>query len=302
MFQTKTSAAGLSVLSNTLLILLKVVAGLLSGSVSVIAEAIHSGIDLVAAGIAFFSLRIAGRPADREHPFGHGKVENVSGTIEAGLIFVAAAFIIYEAISRITAGAVIEYLSIGIAVMAVSVVVNIFVSRHLLRIARETDSIALEADGRHLSTDVYTSLGVLAGLIVVRLTGLNLLDPIIALGVALFILKMAYDVLRRAFSPLIDVRLPEEEEMLISYCIMEHYGEILGFHELRTRKAGSERHIQLHLVVARNASLEEAHRLCDHLEEDIKTKLLNACVTIHVEPCEMECEECRPPCPLANKR
>lgn len=302
MFKTRTGAAGLSVLSNTLLILLKVVAGILSGSISIIAEAIHSGLDLVAAGIAFFSLRIAGRPADREHPFGHGKVENISGTIEAGLIFVAAAFILYEAIKRIIEGAVIEYVSVGIGVMAVSVVVNILVSRHLLRIARETDSIALEADARHLSTDVYTSLGVLGGLIVVRITGLNILDPIIALGVALFILKTAYDVMKRAFPPLIDVRLPEDEETLIASCISEHYGELVGFHELRTRKAGSERFIDLHLVMAKNASVEEAHRLCDHLEEDIKSKLLNATVTIHVEPCEMACEECTTPCPLAKKR
>lgn len=302
MFKTKTSAAGLSVLSNTLLILLKLVAGILSGSVSVLAEAIHSGIDLVAAGIAFFSLRIAGRPADAEHPFGHGKVENISGTIEAALIFVAAAFIIYEAINRIIAAAVIEYVTIGIAVMAVSVVVNIFVSRHLLRIARETDSIALEADARHLTTDVYTSLGVLVGLIIVSTTGLNILDPIIALGVALFIIRTAYKVIRRAFPPLIDVKLPGDEEALIASSIQEHFGELAGFHELRTRKAGSERYIDLHLVMAKDVSIEKAHKLCDHLEEDIKSKLTNASVTIHVEPCEMECEECPAPCPQGEKR
>jgi len=303
MFSTRTGAAGLSVFSNTLLILLKVAAGILSGSISIIAEAIHSGIDLVAALIAFFSLRIAGRPADREHPFGHGKVENISGTIEAVLIFVAAAFIVYEATKRILVGAAVEYLSIGIGVMAVSVVVNIFVSRHLLRVAREADSIALEADARHLTTDVYTSLGVLGGLVVVRITGLNILDPIVALGVALFILKTAYDVTRRAFPPLIDVRLPEDEEALIASCIIEHYGELLGFHELRTRKAGRERQIDLHLVVAKKASVEKAHSLCDHLESDIKRKLPYATVTIHIEPCEMKCEECPSSyCPLAEKR
>lgn len=289
-------------MSNTMLILLKVVAGILSGSISIIAEAIHSSIDLVAAVIAFVSLRIAGRPADWGHPFGHGKVENVSGTIEAGLIFVAAAFIIYHAIAKIIEGVVIEYVTVGIAVMAVSVVVNILVSRHLLRIARETDSIALEADARHLTTDVYTSLGVLVGLILVRITGLNILDPIIALGVALFILRAAYDVTRRAFPSLIDVRLPEDEETVIASCISEHFGELVGFHEMRTRKAGSERYIDLHLVMARDASVEEAHKLCDHLEEDIKSRLANTSVTIHVEPCEMECEECPTPCPQAEKR
>ncbi len=301
MFKTKTSAAGLSIISNSLLILLKLVAGLLSGSISIIAEAIHSSIDLVAAVIAFISLRIAGRPADVEHPFGHGKVENISGTVEAVLIFVAAAFIIYEAIQKIITRAAIEYLGIGIAVMAVSVVVNIFVSRYLLRIARKTDSIALEADARHLTADVYTSLGVLIGLFIVWVTGLNILDPIVALGVALFILRTAYNVTRRAFPPLIDVKLPEAEEALIASSIREHFGELLGFHELRTRKAGSERYIDLHLVMAKDASLEETHKLCDHLEEDIKSKLANASVTIHVEPCEMECKECPAPCPQAKK-
>ena len=302
MFQTKTSAAGLSIVTVAFLILFKVAVGIISGSVSIIAQAIDSLFDLCATLIAFFSLRIAGRPADREHPFGHGKVESISGVVQGGLIFAVAAFIIYQAITRIVVGAAIEYVTAGIVVMAVCILVNILLSRHLLQVARATDSIALEANARNIATDVYTALGVLVGLVAVRITGLNIIDPIIALGVALFILKTAYDVMRKAFPTLIDVRLPEEEEMLISSCIMEHYGEILGFHELRTRKAGSERHIQLHLVVARNVSLEEAHRLCDHLEEDIKTKLLNACVTIHVEPCEMECEECRTPCPLANKR
>jgi cation diffusion facilitator family transporter len=301
MFRTKTGAAGLSVLSNTLLILLKLVAGILSGSVSIIAEAIHSGIDLLAALIAFVCLRIAGRPADREHPFGHGKVENVSGTIEAVLIFVAAIFIIYEAINRIITGAGVEYLGIGIAVMAISVVVNIVVSRHLLRIARDSDSIALEADARHLTTDVYTSLGVLAGLVVVQVTGLNILDPIIAIGVSIFILRTAYNLTRRAFPPLIDVRLPEDEEALIESTLGEHMGELVGFHELRTRKAGSERYIELHMMMARDASIERAHSLCDHLEEDIRSRLPHTHVTIHVEPCDMECDTCPDSCPQDQK-
>lgn len=297
MFRTKTGAAGLSVLSNTLLILLKLVAGILTGSVSIIAEAIHSGIDLLAALIAFVSLRIAGRPADREHPFGHGKVENVSGTIEAVLIFIAAIFIIYQAINRIIAGAIVEYLSIGIAVMAISVVVNIIVSRHLLRIARDSDSIALEADARHLTADVYTSLGVLAGLVVVQVTGLNILDPIIAICVSIFILRAAYNLTRRAFPPLIDTRLPEDEEALIESIMSEHMGELVGFHELRTRKAGSERYIELHMMMARDASVERAHSLCDHLEEDIKSRLPNIHVTIHIEPCDMDCDTCPDNCP-----
>jgi len=301
MFRTKTSAAGLSIVTVAFLILLKVAVGIISGSVSIIAQAVDSLFDLFATSIAFFSLRFAAKPADREHPFGHGKVESISGVVQGGLIFAAAAFIIYQAITRILVGAAIEYVTAGIAVMSVCIVVNILLSRHLLRVARETDSIALEANARNLASDVYTALGVLAGLVAVRITGLNILDPIIALGVSLYILKMAYDVMKRAFPHLIDVRLPEEEEMLIVSCISEHYGEMVGFHELRTRKAGSQRFIELHLVVARNASVEEAHKLCDHLEEDIKSKLPNATVTIHCEPCDMECEDCPVPCPWAKK-
>ncbi|MEA1958509.1 MAG: cation diffusion facilitator family transporter [Chloroflexota bacterium] len=300
MFRTKTSAAGLSVLSNTLLIVLKLVAGILSGSVSIIAEAIHSANDLIAAIIAFFSVRIASRPADKDHPYGHGKVENISGTVEAILIFFAAGFIIYEAIDKMINGAEVKQLWLAIGVMAVSAIVNIFVSRHLLRVAYREDSIALEADGRHLTVDVYTSVGVMLGLLLVQLTGFHILDPVIAIAVALLILKMAYDLLRKAFPPLIDATLPEGEEQLIKSAIAEymgHLGDAANFHELRTRKSGCERYIELHLVMSGSESIGRAHELCDHLEEDIKSKLPNAHVTIHVEPCDDECDECPGTCP-----
>jgi cation diffusion facilitator family transporter len=299
-FGTRTSAAGLSVLSNTLLIVLKLVAGILSGSVSIIAEAIHSANDLIAAIIAFFSIRMANRPADKDHPYGHGKIENISGTVEALLIFLAAGFIIYEAVDKITKKAEVEQLWLGIVIMATSAIVNVFVSRHLLRVAKRDDSIALEADGRHLTVDVYTSVGVALGLLLVQLTDFYILDPIIAIGVALLILKMAYDLTKRAFPPLIDSKLPEDEEKLVALSVEEHVGplgEAVGFHELRTRKAGSERYVELHLVMASDGSIEQAHSLCDHLEEDIKSKLPNAHVTIHVEPCDHECDECLGTCP-----
>ena len=297
MFHTKTGAAGLSVGTVSLLILLKLAVGIISGSVSIIAQAIDSLFDLFASLVTFFSLRFAAKPADREHPFGHGKAESISGVVQAGLIFAAAAFILYQAITRIVVGAAIEYVTAGIVVMAVCIVVNIIVSRHLLRVARETDSAALEANARNLATDVYTALGVLAGLVVVRISGLYIIDPIIAIGVALLILKTAYGVMRKSFPHLIDVRLPEDEEALIVSTMREHMGELVGFHSLRTRKAGSERYIELHMIMARDASVERAHKLCDHLEEDIKSKLPNASVTIHVEPCDRECDTCPDNCP-----
>ncbi|MEE8471858.1 MAG: cation diffusion facilitator family transporter [Dehalococcoidia bacterium] len=284
MFSTKTGAASLSILSNSCLIALKLVVGVLTGSVSVIAEAVHSLLDLVAAIIAFFGIRMADQPPDEQHPFGHGKVENLSAVAEAGLILVAAGFVIYEAVNRLRTGARVELVEVGMAVMLVSVVVNIVVSRRLYRVARATDSVALEADARHLTVDIYTSAGVFLGLLAVRLTGLFILDPIIALGVAVIILKAAYDVTRKSFGGLLDEKLPPAEEGLVKASIMEHFGELLGFHELRTRKSGSMRYIDLHLVMVTGASLEEAHRLCDHLEADIMSKLPNASVTIHCEP------------------
>jgi cation diffusion facilitator family transporter len=301
MFRTKTGAAGLTIGTVVLLILLKVSVGIISGSVSIIAQAIDSLLDLFAALVTFFSLRFAGKPADKEHPFGHGKAESISGVVQAGLIFAAAAFIIYQSVTRIVVGAAIEYVTTGIVVMAVCIVVNILVSRHLHRVARQTDSAALEANARNLATDVYSALGVLVGLVVVQVTGLNILDPIIAIGVTLLILKTAYVVMRKSFSHLIDVKLPEDEEALIVSTMSEHMGELVDFHGLRTRKAGSERYIELHMIMARDASIERAHSLCDHLEEDIKSRLPHTHVTIHVEPCDMECDTCPDSCPQDQK-
>ena len=295
---TKEHAAKLSIISVSLLILLKVVASILTGSISIRADAVHSALDLIAAVTTFIGVRISGRPADEQHPFGHGKAENISSTVVAGLIFAAGGIIIYTAVKRLIAGAPLELIEIGIYVTAAAIVINILISRYLLRVSRDTDSPALEADARHLFSDVLSSCAVLVGLIVVRLTGLNILDPIIAFLVALFILKVGYDTLRKSFGGLVDVRLPKAEEAEIKSCIIEHYSEVVSFHRLRTRKAGSQRYIDLHLVMPKNASVDEAHRMCDHLEQDIENRLQYTSVTIHVEPCSIECEQCQVSCSL----
>ena len=292
MFSSRNGAVKLSLVVVIGLILLKVAAGAITGSLSILAQAADSFLDLFAIAVTFLAIRIATRPADGEHPFGHGKVESIAATVQAILIFSAGGLIIYSAVRRIITGTVIELTEVGIGVMLVSIIASICLSRHLLRVARAEDSAALEANARNINADVYSATAVLAGLIVVRFTGLRIIDPIIALLVALFILKVAYDVLRGSFSELIDVRLPETEENAIKKAISEHIGELVDFHELRTRKAGSQRYIDLHLVMPKDISLEEAHRMCDHLEQDIENKLRHASVTIHVEPCSEECEEC----------
>ncbi len=298
MFSTRSGAARLSLVVVIGLIVLKVVVAVLTGSISILAQAADSFLDLFAIVVTFFAINIATKPADEEHPFGHGKVENIAAIVQAMLIFTAGGLIIYSAVRRIITGATIELTEAGIGVMLVSIIASVFLSRHLLKVSRTVDSVALQATAHNIAADVYSAAAVLAGLIAIRFTGLNILDPIIALLVALFILKVAYDVLRRSFGGLIDVKLPETEESTIKSCIMEHGGELVGFHELRTRKAGSWRFIDLHLVVPKYASVKQAHSLCDHLELDIETRLSYTSVTIHSEPCTIECDECSVPCSL----
>lgn len=301
MFQSKTSVAALSIGSNVTLTLLKLSVGLAIGSVSVIAEAIHSSVDLLAAIIAFLAVRASGRKPDNKYPYGRGKVENISGTLEGMLIFVAAGLIIYEAVGRLMHGGVVPQVDLGLLAMAVSVVVNLVVSRQLLKVARRTDSVALEADAYHLTTDVLTSAGVFAGLIAVRLTGLPVLDPLVAIGVAGLIIKTAWGITHRSYSDLLDRGLPDDERQKVEGVLRRHEDLMAGFHQIRTRKSGSQRHLDLHLVVNADASVAEAHALCDHLEQDV-ADVLGACsVTIHVEPCRQECTDCRASCSARTK-
>ena len=301
MFSTRTGVVKLSLVVVIGLIGLKVVVAVLTGSISILAQAVDSFLDLFAIVISLFAVSIATKPADGEHPFGHGKVENIAAVVQAMLIFTAGVLIIYSAVRRIILGTTVELTEAGIGVMLVSIIASIFLSRHLLKVSRAVDSIALEANARNIAADVYSAAGVLVGLVAIRFTGLNILDPIIALVVALFILKAAYDVMRKSFGGLVDIRLPEAEEAEIKSCIMEHYSELVSFHELRTRKAGSWCYIDLHLVMPKNASVEEAHQMCDHLEQDIENRLQHTNVTIHVEPCSIECYQCYVSCNLRKR-
>ena len=278
----KVKTAGLSIVSNTLLIIMKVVVGIISGSVSIISEAIHSAMDLVAALIAFMAVRISDVPPDTKHPYGHGKAENISGVIEALLIFGAAALIIIEAVRKLLGEEIIlEKLWIGVAVMAVSAIVNWFVSRKLYKTAKETDSVALEADALHLKTDVYTSAGVAAGLLLILLTDIKWLDPAIALVVAFLIIRESWELLRRAFWPLMDSSWSREEVGKLENRLTEMG---VTYHDLRTRKAGNYRFIDIHVEVPENESVGSAHRYCDKIEEKLKTEFNHLNVTIHVEP------------------
>jgi cation diffusion facilitator family transporter len=294
----KSRAAALSIASNSILIVLKLIVGIMMQSVSVISEAVHSGLDLVAAVIAWFSIREAGKPADDEHRFGHGKIENVAGTIEAVLIFGAAFYIIWEAVDKLRTGSVeIESLGWGAAVMAVSAVANYLVSRHLLNVAVRTDSVALEADALHLRTDVYTSVGVLGGLVAIKITGIALLDPIIAIVVALMIIKAAWDLTKTAFFHILDVKLPDDEEAMIHEVMVRYKERLIEYHKLRTRKSGHVRHIDMHLVVPKQMTVEAGHALAHQITADIEKRLSHSQILVHIEPCTGVCESCEVECP-----
>jgi cation diffusion facilitator family transporter len=278
----KVKVARLSILSNTFLIILKVIVGIMSGSVSIISEAIHSSMDLMAAIIAFFSVRVSDNPPDSRHPYGHGKIENISGVIEAILIFIAAIWIIIEAVKKLTEGNYeMEALGVGSLVMIISAVVNTIVSRKLYKVAKETHSVALEADALHLKTDVYTSLGVAAGLGLILLTNIRWLDPVVAIMVALLIIKESYSLLRKAFSPLLDVAWSEKEVEGLRKALTEMN---VNYHQLRTRISGNYRFIDLHIELPKDQSVENAHNYCDMIEDSLKGKFENLNVTIHVEP------------------
>jgi cation diffusion facilitator family transporter len=211
-------------------------------------------------------------------------VENIAGTVEAILIFMAAAFIISESIEKLRYGGEILEPGWGIVVMGGSAGLNFLVSSYLLKVGKEQESVALEADGIHLRTDVYTSLGVMAGLGLIQLSGHWILDPIIAILVALLIIKAAFNLLQKAFLPLLDTAADEDTIDTVTEVLEDLKGQFIEYHDLRSRKAGRDLHIDMHLVVQPEMSIEEAHDLCDTIELRIQQKLNYSHVLIHVEP------------------
>jgi cation diffusion facilitator family transporter len=293
----KVCVASLSVFSNATLMVMKIIVGALIGSVSILSEAIHSGVDLIAAIIALFSVKTSSIPPDKRHPFGHGKIENISGTIEALLIFVAAGWIIFEAIKKLRHPEPLETLGWGVGVMLISAVANYFVSQKLFKIGKETDSIALAADAWHLRTDVYTSAGVMISLALIWMgqriyPGLDLgwLDPATAIAVALLIIKAAYGLTTQSAKDLLDATLPPEEESWIRQRILHHQPVIHGFHQLRTRKSGHFRFVEFHLKVDPDMSVQISHAITEDLSLSIEEQFPGTSVMIHIEPCDGDCE------------
>ncbi len=286
MVKEKKIAAAISIISNLSLILLKLIAGFASGSIGIISEAIHSGSDLFASVITFISVSESSKPADNEHHFGHGKYEDLASFIEGSLIILVAFYIIYEAVKKIICLNCQQIdVNIGLFVMFISVIANFFVSMYLFKIAQRTGSSALHADGEHLRTDIYSSLGVFGGLLLVKITGYSIFDPIMAMIVAGMIFMIGYKICYNAQKSLLDTALSEIENEQIRSIIESYLGDgIIALKTLRTRKAGLKNNIEIVLIVDKTMSIQVSHELCDKIEFEITKYLKNTEILIHLEP------------------
>ncbi|MFQ5707885.1 MAG: cation diffusion facilitator family transporter [bacterium] len=276
----------LSIAASLVTLALKLTAYYLTDSVGLLSDAAESVVNLTAAIVAATLLAYAARPADMSHTYGHDKAEYFSSGVEGTLIIIAAGGIFYSATRRLLHPIPLPNLTTGLIVALSASAVNFVVARALLAAATLHDSIILEADARHLLTDVWTSIGVVAGLVVVAVTGIKALDPIIAFGVATNIVFSGIDLIKRSFRGLMDYSLPGDEVQAIEHILRRHSDEVQHFHNLRTRKSGPVRFIDLHILVAGESTVQAAHDLCERIESEIEQKLANSEVTIHVEPVE----------------
>lgn len=276
-------AAYLTLSTAVLVLLLKLAAYWFTGSVALLSDAAESIVN-VAAGLAvILSVRMALQPPDYEHPYGHQKAEYVSSAFEGTLILLAAGMILTTGLQRLFNPAGLSHIGMGLSLAVVASLFNGGTSLYLHRVARRTGSAALAANSRHLLTDVWTSLGVVLAVVLIALSGWTFFDPLIAVVVALNIVREGWHVLTRSLSSLLDVRLPEEEERKI-LDVLDHHPQVLGYHRLRSRQSGSSRFAEVDIFVHPGMSVDGAHEVVAHIEDDIIRRIPGLVTTIHVEP------------------
>jgi cation diffusion facilitator family transporter len=279
----KRRAAAASLAFNVLSTAFKLVAAILTGSVALLSEAVHSMTDVVASAIAFVSVKVAAAPPDEEHPYGHGKVESLAGFGESILLLLIVIYIVFQSVQRLVTGAEIQRLDFGMVVMAASAVGALVVGIYVSRVGKKTASLAMQSNGQHLRVDAITSAGVLVSLAITSITGWRQADAVTAIILAIWIGFNSWLLAKQAFDQLIDRRLPADEVRKIRQIVAGHQG-IIGCHRLRSRLAGNVRYIDMHVVVPNELTVVEAHELADHLEKQIATELSPAQVVIHVDP------------------
>lgn len=297
---TPRGAAAVSLSANVVLVTLKLTVGLIIGSISVLADALDSTMDLLGAFVALAAVTYAAKPADRDHPYGHGKIESLSALAESALIFLATGFVAFEAIRRFGGDQEIDSIGLGIAAVSISLAVNILASAHLRRVSIKTGSPALGAAAQHRKSDIFTSLGVLIGLLLITVTPWNFLDSIVALGVATFVMWTGFRLFRGSFQEILDVRLSDNEEGVIHRILKSYANDFVHYFGMRTRRSGRARVIDFNLIVPRVMTVSRAHELTDSIEEDIDETLPGAIVSIHIEPCEVPMHQCNAVCPIED--
>jgi cation diffusion facilitator family transporter len=278
----------LSILAALVTLGMKTSAYFLTDSVGLLSDAAESLVNLVAAVTAFICLWYSAQPVDKSHTYGHEKIEFFSSGLEGILILFAAIGIAWYAMDRLLHEHEPVQLEIGAAISFGASLINLVVARLLIRVGRRTNSILLEADGQHLMTDVWTSFGVIVGLMLVKFTTWNFLDPLLALIVAANIVWTAWDLIRRSFNGLMDHALPAEEQQSVRTAIEALLRPGLHYHALRTRQAGARRFVDFHLLVPGTWTVKEAHEFTEVVEEAVRKALPGAEVTVHIEPIEAE--------------
>lgn len=279
-------AAVLSFVSNSLLMVSKITVGLVFGSVAVLSDGIDSAQDVFASGLAFFAVRMAIRPADEEHPYGHGKTESLAALSQAALIAAATGFILFTATRRLLADETEVVVAPSLAMMVITVAANLSVAAYAMRAARISGSVAIKSDARHLLTNVVQATGVIIALVLVQVTGNNVFDPLVAMAIGLYIGWIAVRIFRDALSELIDTALPEEELAVLDQCLNDGHHGVRGYHALRTRKSGREKYIDMHILLDPQMTVSDAHREIERIERHIKASIPGAVIAIHVDPDE----------------
>ena len=284
MVAEKKRVALISVFAAVFLTSFKIVVGILTGSLGILSEALHSGLDLVAAIITYFSVRLSDKPADSDHRYGHGKIENLSALIETFLLLITCAWIIFEAVSRLVSGNThIEITKWSYIVVISSIIIDFNRSRMLFRVAKKHNSQALEADAIHFSTDIWSSTVVLLGLICANF-GWYFADPVAALGVAAIVLFVSFQLGKRAIDVLLDKAPPDT--IAIVEEILANYPEVKYFHDLKVRTAGADTFIKFNIHLEPDLSLRQVHELCDKIETKLGEIITRSEIYIHPEPHE----------------
>lgn len=284
--QRLTRIMWLAVAAAVVTLALKMAAWLITGSVGLLSDAAESVVNLAAAGFGLVALKWAARPADESHAYGHDKANYISAGFEGGLILIAAVTIIYSAAGRLVEPAALESLGIGLVIAMVAAAINLVVGQILLREGRRHSSLILEADGRHLMTDVYTSIGVVVGVALVALTGWERLDPLIAILVALNIIRTGTKLVGESAAGLMDRALSQEELAAVESVLERFRGRDTAFHALRTRRAGPRAFISLHILVPGNWSVQHGHDLAERVEAALRESFEQATIFTHLEPLE----------------